>query len=64
LVLVHEPAEEIASVDPGRLVQAGERRSDSWIRRLEHERAVRPMLVVVPDIDPQHLLEVAAAEDQ
>jgi hypothetical protein len=34
LVLVHEPAEEVASVDSGRLVHAGERLSDGWIRRL------------------------------
>jgi hypothetical protein len=61
-VLVHETAEEIASVDSGRLVHAGEGQSDGWIRRLQPERPVRTVGVVVLHIDPQYLLEMAAAE--
>jgi hypothetical protein len=61
---MHETTEEIASVDSRRLVHAGERRSDGWIRRLQPERPVWAMGVVVLDVDLQHLLEVAAADDQ
>jgi hypothetical protein len=63
-VLVHETTEEIASVNSERLVYAGERQSDDWIRRLQPERPVRPVSVIVLDVDPQHLLEVPASEDQ
>jgi hypothetical protein len=56
--------EEIASVDSGRPTHPGERQSNGWIRRLQPERPVRTVGVVVLDIDPQHLLEVAAPDDQ
>jgi hypothetical protein len=56
LVRVHEATKEIASVDSGRLVHAGERQSDGWIRRLQPERPVRMVGVIVLDVDPQHLL--------
>ena len=63
-VLVHESAEQVAPVDLGRRIFATEGRFDSWIRRLQPERPVWAMGVVVLDIDPQHLLEVAAADNQ
>jgi hypothetical protein len=63
-VLAHETAEEIASVDLGRLGHASQRRSDGWLRRLQPERPVRLVAVVVPDVDAKHLLEAAAAEGQ
>jgi hypothetical protein len=43
-------------VDSGRLVHAGERQSDGRIRRLQPERPVRTVGVIVLDADPQHLL--------
>jgi len=51
-VLVHESAEQVAPVDLGRLILANEGRFDGWIRRLQPERPVRPMGVVMLDIDP------------
>jgi len=63
-VLMHETTEEIASLDSGRLVHAGERRSDGWFWRLQPERPVRTVGVVVLHVDPQDLFEVAAPEDQ
>jgi len=65
VVLVEEPAEQVASVDPGRLSVAGEGQSDGWIRRLQPERPVRVgcinafAQVIGPDIAPtQRGLEV------
>ena len=63
-VLVHESVEQVAPVDLGRRILASEGRFDSWIRRLQPERPVWAMGVVVLDVDPQHLLEVAAADNQ
>jgi hypothetical protein len=65
-VLVHETTEQVTSVDLGRRILATEGRFDSGIRRLQPERPVRTVGVVVLDIDPdrQDLLEVAAPDDQ
>jgi hypothetical protein len=63
-VLVDETTEEIASVDSGRLVHASERRSDGWFRRLQPERPVRPVPVVVLDVGLEDLLEVPATHDE
>jgi hypothetical protein len=63
-VLMHETAEQVASVDLGRLILAGEGWSNGWIRWLQPERPVRPVGVVVLDVDSKDLLEVAAANDQ
>ena len=63
-VLVKQTAKEITSVDPGRLILAGQGQPDGWIRRLQLERSVRPMSVVVVDIDTQDLLKVSAADNQ
>jgi hypothetical protein len=63
-VLVHESAEQVASVGLDRLIIASEGRFDSGIRRLQPERPVWAMGVVVLDVDPQHLLEVSSPGDQ
>ena len=63
-VLVRESAEQVAPVDLGLRILASEGRFDSWIRRLQPERPVRAVGVVALDVDPQHLLKVAAADDQ
>jgi hypothetical protein len=61
---MHKTSKEIASVDSGRLIHAGERQSGGWFRRLQPERPVRAVGIVVLDVDPQDLLEVAAIEDE
>jgi hypothetical protein len=48
---------------PVRLTLAGKGWSDGWIRRLQPERPVRTVGVVVLDVDPQDLLEAQAARD-
>jgi hypothetical protein len=63
-ILVHESAEQVAPVDLGRLILATEGRFDSWIRRLQPERPMGTMSVVVGGVDPKDLLEVAVADDQ
>src|SRR6266508_1971621 len=62
--LVEEAVEQVASADSGRLLVADEGRSGCWIRRLQPEGPVRPMGVVVLNVDLEGLLEVAAADDQ
>jgi hypothetical protein len=51
-------------VDSRRLILAGEGQSDSWIRRLQLERPMRPMRGAVLDIDTQDLLKVSTADNQ
>jgi len=60
-VLMHKTTKQIASLNSGRLDHAAKRRSDGWFRRPQPER---PVGVVVLQVDPQHLLKVAAPEDQ
>jgi hypothetical protein len=63
-VLVYESAERVTPVHLGRRILATEGRFDSWIRRLQPERPMRAMGVVVLGVDPQHLLKVAVADNQ
>jgi hypothetical protein len=61
VVLVDESAEAVTATD-----FAGSR-CRRWLRalrRLEFERAMRPLRVVVIDEDTQDALQVAAVEDQ
>jgi hypothetical protein len=57
---VQETAEQIASVDSGRLIVAdgSQSRTERW--GLKRQRPMRAMGVVVRDVDPKGLLEVAA----
>ncbi len=64
LILMRETAEQVASVDQGWLMVAAEGRSGCRVRRFQAKCSVRPMNVVVLDIDPEHLLEVTASDDQ
>jgi hypothetical protein len=63
-VLVKQTAEQVTPADLGRLIVADEGRSGGWVRRLKAKRPVRPMGVVVLNVDSEHVLEVAASEDQ
>jgi hypothetical protein len=61
LVFVDEPAEQIAAT------QVGGRRPRRWVwrdGREQLESAVWPVLVVVTAVDAEHMLEMAAAEDE
>jgi hypothetical protein len=61
-----EAAEQVAAGYPKSLRRRV--RTDGWanarVGRLEVERAVGSLLVVVPDVDAEDMLELAAAEDQ
>jgi hypothetical protein len=46
------------------MILAGKGWFDGWIRRLQPERPVSTVGVVVLDVDPKDLLEVAAPDDQ
>jgi hypothetical protein len=63
LVLVNQPTKEVAAAYLGsaRVAEAG--RSGVGIGRFQPKRSVWTVLVVVPDVDPQDLLEVTAADD-
>ena len=64
LVLVQETAEQVASMHDALLILANNGWSGGWVRRLELKRPVRTVPVVVRDVDPKDLLEVASADDQ
>jgi hypothetical protein len=63
-VLVEEPAEAVVSLDARRWRAHKGELPRSRIGRLEVERAVRPVAVVVVDEDPQDALEMASVHDQ
>ena len=61
VVLVDVAAESVAAVD---LAVAGSLVSLVGLGRPEFERTVRPLAVVVVDVDAEHVFEVTAVEDQ
>jgi hypothetical protein len=65
-VFVNESAEEVASPHLQRRNRRCERRigSAAAIRGSQIERSVRTSLVEVADVDAEHVLELAAPEDQ
>ena len=56
MVLVEESAEQVASMHPACLAVAGDTQVGGWIRRSQSERPVRPVPVVVLDVDSEDLL--------
>src|SRR6266702_2841874 len=64
LVLVKHSTKEVAAAHPGSARVADQGRSGGGIGRFQPNRSVWTVLVVVPDIDPQGLLEVTTADDQ
>jgi hypothetical protein len=58
---VDESAEQIATANAGRRCR---RRRVVAVRREQLESAVWPVLVVVAAVDAEHVLEMAAAEDE
>jgi hypothetical protein len=64
-VLVDHTAEEIVAVHGtgvGRRISSGDRSVDP-VRRLQVAGALRPLAVVVADVDANDVLELAATED-
>jgi hypothetical protein len=61
---MEETAQPIAAANLTSLTLADDVQTGGWIRRLQPERPVGTMTVVVVDIDPQHLLQVPSADDQ
>jgi hypothetical protein len=64
LVLAQETAEQIVSMYPAFASLMDRVRAGGWIRRSEPERPMRPMNVVMLDVDARHLLQVSASHDQ
>jgi hypothetical protein len=63
-VLVEEAAEQVASAHPGSVLLADDAGTGRWIRRLQSERPVQAIPVVVLNVDAQDLLHVASPDDQ
>ena len=63
-VFVEQTAEQIASTNLARLILVDNRQPSRSVRCLKPERSMRTMPVVVLDIDPQDLLQVASSYDQ
>ena len=59
-----QTAEQVASIHRASMILPGDGRLGRRIWRLEPECAVRAVLVVVLDVDPQDLVKVVAPEDQ
>ena len=59
-----QSAKEVASAHTGSPSVADQGRTRGGTGRFQPKRSVWTMLVVVPDVDPQDLLEVTAADDQ
>jgi len=64
LVFVDESAEEVEAVHGSGRTRRVERGRVTAVGRLEVERTVGPVLVVVPAVDAEHVLEMPPAEDE
>jgi hypothetical protein len=56
MVFVEKSAEQVASMHSAWLAVADDPQVGGWIRRLQSERPVGTVVVVVGDVDPEHLL--------
>ena len=63
-VLVEEPSEQVTSLYPGLATLADEVQTNGWTWRLQPERPMRSVRVVMLDVDPEHLFQVASPDDQ
>jgi hypothetical protein len=61
---MEETAEPITAANLTSLTLADDVQTGGLIRRLQPERPVRTMTVVVVDIDPKHTLQVPSPDDQ
>jgi Transposase len=63
-VLMEQTTEQVTSVHPSRLILADGSQPSLLERRLQSERPVRPMSVVVLGVDPKDLLEVGPPKNE
>jgi hypothetical protein len=61
---MEEPAKPISPLDAAALVLVGERRTGGRGWRVQLERPMRPMGVVVLQVHPEHLVQVPATHDE
>jgi len=59
-----QATEQVSSMNAAYSVLINEPQCWGWIRRLELQRPVRPVAVVVLDVDSQNLLQVPATHNQ
>jgi hypothetical protein len=64
MVFMEKSAEQVASMHSAWLAVADNTQVGGWIRRLQSERPVGTVVVVVGDVAPEHLLKVPAADDE
>jgi hypothetical protein len=64
VVLAKETAEQVTSAHPACLVLSDDGQPGRWIRRLEPQRPMRTVLVVVLDIDSQDLRQMPSSDNQ
>ena len=63
-VLVEQTAEQVTSKHPALPILADNGQPGGWVWRCKPERPVGTVAVVMLDVDPEDLLQVAAADDQ
>ena len=63
-VLVEQTAEQVTSTHPALPILADDGRPGGSVWRCKPERPVGTVAVVMLDVDPEDLLQVAAADDQ
>jgi hypothetical protein len=61
---MEEPAEQVASMNAVVLIPADELDRGGQVRWSQPQRPMRPMPVVVVDVDPEHSLEMSAPDNQ
>jgi hypothetical protein len=61
---MQETAEQVTSAHLTSFILTDDGQSGGSVRRLKPERPVRPMGVVVLDVDSKDLLQMAASNDQ
>jgi hypothetical protein len=59
-ILVEQATEQVSSMNAAVSVLVHDGQSGGWVRRLELQRPVRPVPVVVLDVDAENLLQVPA----
>src|SRR6266567_4580955 len=63
-VLMEQTTEQVASMKAALAILADKIQLGGWDRRLKLERPVRTIGVVMLDVDPEHLLQVPAPDEQ
>jgi hypothetical protein len=61
---VEEAAEQVAPMNAGALILADELHGGGRVWWSQSQRPMRPMPVVMVDVDPEHSLEMLSPDDQ